>query len=420
MERKHERKEILEKLMWMARVRAIAGIVVLTLFGGMWVTGIMRFPFLLFSIAPFSIIFVNQPYPFIVRKVNDLTNLFFVSQIIDIVLITWGIYFLGGMNMITGILVYPLVFMFTGIVLGGKRTYLIANLSFLFYAAMVYLETQGIMPSMSTIDVKIAGEARFVLTLTICPFFNLIAFYAAYLSNMIVKKEKALREIQEKLKRSEKLSILGKSAGIIAHELRTPLGVMKNAIYYLRMKLKDIETEEKVKDILSVMDKEINASEKIIKDTLSFVKPMEVKKTKESINDIIKEAIEDIGFDQRIVIKLELDESLPATLVDKAQIRRAFNNILLNAGQAIKEEGKILIKSCFRSRYIEVSIFDTGIGILEENVKKVFEPLFSTKTVGTGFGLSVSQSIIKMHGGNMGVTSCFGKGATFTIKLPVV
>ena len=415
----YNRNEILEKLIWIAKVRSVAGIVVLILFGGMRLTGIMEFPFLMFSFAPVLVIFANQPYPFFVRKIKDLSNLFFISQVIDIFLITWGIYFLGGMSMFTGILIYPLVIIVTGIVLGGKRTYLMANISFLVYSLMVYFESQGIIPAISTIDVRVAKEARIALTVTICPFFNLIAFYAAYLSNMALKKEKQLREIQERLKRHEKLTVLGKFAGIVAHELRTPLGVMKNATYFLRMKLKDIETGEKINDILTKMDNEINVSEKIINDTLSFVKLKESEKSKENINDIIRYTIEKMEIDDHIDIKLDLEANIPEIFVDHSQIYRAFHNIILNAVQSIQEKGEIEITSFYKSGYIEITVTDNGIGISKENIKNVFEPLFSTKTIGTGFGLSVSQSIIKMHKGFIGVTSTEGKGSTFTIKIPV-
>ena len=203
-------QEIEEKFRWVVIVRFVAASSILSVFAIIRIKGWLEFPFLLFSIAPLFEMFVNQPYSWIVSRVRNYERVFIVNLILDIFMITWGVHFLGGMDVFVTLLVYPLVFIFAGIVLRPKITYLMANLSFIAYASMVYLEYHGIISRIPSVNLAMADNVRLLFTLLVLPLYNIIAFYVSFLTG-------SLRESKEELKRSsnEYLSIASLTGDII-------------------------------------------------------------------------------------------------------------------------------------------------------------------------------------------------------------
>lgn len=191
---------LLKRSAWFVRIRLVAGATVILVFGALKITGGLDFPFLLFALAPIVAMAINQPYPWLVKRVKNHELLFLIHQSLDILIITWGIHFAGGMNLFPTVLAYPLVFVFTGIVLGPRRTYLMANLSFAMYAAMIALESSGRIPVVSTVQVNLPGHDRLIITLLVLPFFNLIAFVSTYLSHAVRRSEASLSRSQQMLR----------------------------------------------------------------------------------------------------------------------------------------------------------------------------------------------------------------------------
>jgi len=231
--------------------------------------------------------------------------------------------------------------------------------------------------------------------------------------------EQMARETQERLMQSEKLAILGKLAGSVSHELRNPLGVIRNSVYFLKMKLGPALEDEKIKRHLDILEEEIGISDRIINDILTFARIKEVRLIETDINKIIEDLLKIIKTPEKIKKTLQLNSGLPLILADGLQLQQVFSNIVLNAVQAMPDGGELAIASRRNNEVIEVDIIDTGEGIPRENLDKVFSPLFSTKAQGTGLGLTVCQSILKIHGGSIEVESERGKGAKFIVKLPI-
>ncbi len=230
------------------------------------------------------------------------------------------------------------------------------------------------------------------------------------------KVEKAIREAENT--RSEKLTMLGQLAGGVGHELRNPLGAIKNASYFLNMVLKEPEPE--VKGTLEILDKEIKTSEMIINSLLGFARPKLPLLQRVDINNLIQEVVSGMSVPQNIEITKDLNKSLPIVLADPSQLTLVFRNIILNAIQAMIEGGKIRIKTSVPNPdVISITIQDTGIGISQENLRKLFEPLFTTKAKGIGFGLAISKLIVESHGGIIKALSEEGKSSTFTIEIPI-
>jgi len=230
-----------------------------------------------------------------------------------------------------------------------------------------------------------------------------------------------LGETQEQLIRSEKLAAIGKLAGGVGHELRNPLGAIKNAVYYIKGKVSKSELgqkEPRVIEFLDVMDDEINASNKIISDLLGFSRVQKPSVSPTRIGKVIEDAASHTPIPENIELIKKLDAGLPEVEIDPDQIHQVFVNMITNAVQAMPEGGKLTIDTRAKGGFLEVEVADTGGGIPEESVDKIFDPLFTTKAEGIGLGLAACKAIIDRHEGNIEVKSKVGKGTTFTVSLP--
>jgi len=231
-----------------------------------------------------------------------------------------------------------------------------------------------------------------------------------------------LKETQEKLVRSERLAAIGQLAGGVGHELRNPLGAIKNAVYYIRGKVVRSELAQKeprVIEFLEIMDDEIASSTKIISDLLSFSRVGKPAVSPARMDKVIDDALSHTPIPENIELTKKVMASLPEVEIDADQIRQVLVNMITNAVQAMPEGGELAIAASAKGSFMEVEIADTGCGIAEEVMDKLFEPLYTTKAKGIGLGLAVCKSIMDRHDGYIVVASSVGKGTTFTIKLPL-
>ena len=229
-----------------------------------------------------------------------------------------------------------------------------------------------------------------------------------------------LRETEEQLIRSERLAAIGQLAGGVGHELRNPLGAIKNAVYYIRGKVANSELaqqEPRVMEFLDIMDDEINSSNKIISDLLGFSRVGKPSVSPTKIERVIEDALARTPITENIEVIKKFDEDLPEVNIDASQIRQVLINIITNAVQAMPEGGKLTISAREKDKCLEVEIADTGCGIPQEVIGKIFDPLFTTKAKGIGLGLAVCKTIIESHEGSITVNSKEGEGTTFNIKL---
>jgi PAS domain S-box-containing protein len=229
--------------------------------------------------------------------------------------------------------------------------------------------------------------------------------------------EEELRKAQEELDRKERLAILGQLSGGVGHELRNPLGAIKNAAYFLNMAIE--EPEPDVKETLEILQKEVATSERIISSLLGFARPKPPTLRKVDINNLVRDMMPQLSVPENVEVETRL-ESLPAILADPNQIGQVLQNIIYNGIQSMPEGGRLVIKSAASEPgWASVSITDTGVGIPENIKSKVFEPLFTTKAKGIGLGLAVSKTLVEGNGGIIDVDSEIGKGSTFTLRLPI-
>jgi len=238
------------------------------------------------------------------------------------------------------------------------------------------------------------------------------------LESKIDERTLQLKEAQDRLIFSERLATIGKLAGIVGHELRNPLAIMKNSVYYLNM-LEIGKVSEDAKEQLDLIEKEIDASTQIISDILDFAREKEPNLTRANMHLVLKGILDKTNIPRDVTVKTDLRAEQADLMADPSLIGRVFQNMISNAVQAMTAGGVLTVSTVSTDHAFKVIFKDTGSGIAPENLSKIFEPLFSTKAKGTGLGLTVCKSIVERHGGRLSVESIVNMGTTFTIELPL-
>jgi two-component system sensor histidine kinase PilS (NtrC family) len=226
-----------------------------------------------------------------------------------------------------------------------------------------------------------------------------------------------LKAVESQMELRARLSSLGELSAGIAHELRNPMGVIAGYTKLLSKK-----GDKSSMTIVDAISKEISVMDRIISDFLSFAKPTELTISDIELKNIIENCIETVTGERKN-INLELDiDGLPVIKGDEIFLRQAFTNLIQNAVESMPQGGDLVIKSSVMKTpegdFLDISLSDTGHGIAENLIDKIFLPFFTTKERGTGLGLAIVHKIIISHGGSISVDSS-DKGTAFHIKLPL-
>jgi len=234
----------------------------------------------------------------------------------------------------------------------------------------------------------------------------------------------ALKKTKVRMQRADRLASLGTLTAGLAHEIRNPLVAVKTFLQLLPEKFDD---EEFRNYFLTVASGEVERISSLITELLDFSRPSEPQLREENINEILEKMITLITTETKkknLKITKQLAENLPFIQVDKDQIKQVFLNILLNAVQATPENGEIMVVSRSFTKspeetFLQVEIRDTGSGILPQELEYIFTPFYTTKSQGSGLGLSITHQIVEEHHGYIEVESQLGRGTAFTVNLPL-
>jgi len=246
-----------------------------------------------------------------------------------------------------------------------------------------------------------------------------------FMASSLKERDDKLREYtNQQIMKSERLATIGQLAAGVAHEINNPLGTIS---IYAQMVLDELgKDNNSCRESLAVVMKQTNRAGRIVKDLLEFARQSEPEMRMLNINDVIKKAISIISHPaelQNIRILADLCPELPDMQGDGDKLEQVFVNVMVNALQAMPDGGKLTVYSRMTedSRFVKIEISDTGCGIPQEHLSKLFDPFFSTKRTGegTGLGLSVTLGIVEKHNGTIDVKSKVGEGTTFVIRLPV-
>ncbi|EKD34230.1 MAG: Sensor protein [uncultured bacterium] len=225
--------------------------------------------------------------------------------------------------------------------------------------------------------------------------------------------------LEKELQRSERLAALGKMAAGVAHELRNPLSSIKGLAVLLKSHFTEPGREAETADVLV---KEVERLNRSIGELLDYAKPGQLNKESASIAGILKKTVSLIRIDAEaygIAIDLHLGGDLPEIKVDQDKLNQVFLNLLLNAIQAMPNGGRLGVHVERDDRNIIVRIRDTGVGILPENLQRVFDPYYTTKGDGTGLGLAMSAKIVEEHGGQIKIFSTPQEYTEVRVILPI-
>lgn len=233
---------------------------------------------------------------------------------------------------------------------------------------------------------------------------------------LLKQNENLISEVESKsseLVRSERLATIGTMASRIAHDLKNPLTILHTYAEILTPEILS-KLESKDKEKWFRMQNSIFDMSRIIEDVLDFARTSEIKKKSTSFQSILKLSMNHVKSSYGITINLtEKDFKINC---DARKIEGVLSNMVNNAVQAIDGQGEIDVETEFDSEFLTIKIKDSGPGISDENLDKIFEPMFTTKTTGTGLGLVICKSIVEQHGGSILVSN---KPTTFTLKLPM-
>jgi signal transduction histidine kinase len=217
--------------------------------------------------------------------------------------------------------------------------------------------------------------------------------------------------------KAERLAAIGELAGMVGHDLRNPLQGISNATFSLRNRqLSHLDLSGR--QSLETIEKCVERSNKIINDLLDYAREIHLDTNMTTPRALIETVVDQVKNPENITIN-NLAENIAYLEVDTAKIQRVFLNLILNAFDAMPNGGSITITSKIDGNNIVFSFADTGEGMSDDILLKIWTPLFTTKAKGMGFGLAICKRYIEAHGGQIDVFSQTGKGSVFNIVLPL-
>jgi signal transduction histidine kinase len=248
--------------------------------------------------------------------------------------------------------------------------------------------------------------------------------------NEMVEKLRQHRELEERLREAERLSAVGKLASGIAHEIRNPLNFISLSIDHIRSRLAASRPGDVVATagLIGNIKDEIHRLNTMVENFLTVGKPLALKKTEVDLAALIRDVValaQQKAAEQGIDVQVHAALEVPRLQLDPAQVKTCLLNVVQNAVQAMPTGGRLEIAVSHRlegpdtSASVEVCVSDTGSGIGEEELGKIFHPYFTTKKLGIGLGLAITKKVVEEHGGQITVTSRAHEGTTVVISFPL-
>lgn len=241
------------------------------------------------------------------------------------------------------------------------------------------------------------------------------------LEKLVEDRTRKLLETQEKLVASERLAVLGHFAGSLAHELRNPLGAISGFAYLLKAKTSGMD--EKISGYATKIENQIERSVGIIESVLNLTRMEPPRHSQIDISVWLRDECASVKTPENISFSFSIPGVPMLAVADAGQLSIVFRNLVRNAADAMPGGGKIIVTaeevSAGPARFAQITVADTGAGIPADNIEHIFKPLFTTKIKGIGFGLPIVKMIVDKHGGEITASSEEGKGARFTLRVPL-
>ncbi len=228
-----------------------------------------------------------------------------------------------------------------------------------------------------------------------------------------------VKKLEEKLYISQRLAAIGEMVSAVAHQLRNPMAIMKVSAEMLR---DNYRNDDQYAQLTTMLVSEIDSLNYVIANFLDFARPIHANPAECDIGEVIRDSLAMIPLSQfsPIGVRLEIDGGMRPVLLDKGLMEQVFCNLILNALEASRETkptGEVVVKAEMKGESLQVTVRDWGVGMDDDTLQRIFNPFYTTKTIGIGLGLSVVHRILAEHGGRVEVQSAPGEGSTFTVVL---
>jgi len=232
----------------------------------------------------------------------------------------------------------------------------------------------------------------------------------------IIKDLTEQNEMQERLRKVERMAVIGETAAMVGHDIRNPIQGISGAVYIL--KTQECKLSENGKEMLHVIEDAVERSDKIVNDLLDYSRELHLDMYPSNVKLLIDQSLAVMKIPKNINV-INLTKEQPTVEVDIDKMKRVCLNLMKNAVDAMPNGGTLTITNRESDGNLSVSFADTGEGIREEILAKIWSPLFTTKAKGMGYGLSIVKRFVEVHGGSVSVDTNPGEGSTFTISLPL-
>jgi len=343
---------------------------------------------------------------------------------IDTFIVTMIIYVTGCFASIFSFL-YLVVIVYSSMLLFRKGSMIMASLCCIQYGIMVDLEYYGIILSPVVTEGAFAADYDWSIVLYRMAMIIFACFAVAFLSSLLAEQAESTRKelaaMKDRVKRAERLAVVGEMAAGLTHEIKNPLASLAGAIQLLK---DEISYNYDYDKLMRIVLRETDRLSTLASDFLLFAKPPTGKVEKIKLDEALREIVELFEKDSVCSGKILINNDLHPDIwieMDSAHLRQVFWNLLLNAAEAIEDSGMIEIKTYpLNNKHACVKIADNGCGMSAETTGSIFDPFFTTKHSGTGLGLSIVHSILESYGIWINVESEIDQGTTFTLNMKMI
>lgn len=245
--------------------------------------------------------------------------------------------------------------------------------------------------------------------------------FTKFLEKRVEARTRELKAAQDELIKKERLAAIGQMASVVGHEIRNPLAVINNSIYYVKTKLGTVgELDPKIAKHVAIIESEIQQANGIINEILGFARTRDLKPEVMALNGFLEELLQVYPLPSHVRVLKEFAAENPLVFIDMDEMRQAIRNLVGNGVEVMPQGGVLKVATeLVHDDWVRLSITDAGPGIPRDVLDKIFTPFFTTKARGTGLGLAVVRKVVDRHKGKVDVATELGKGTTFRIFLPL-
>jgi PAS domain S-box-containing protein len=300
-------------------------------------------------------------------------------------------------------------------------------------AVKTYLEVMRTRRAQTFTDKLCRGDQNITFEMRVYPTGNGISVFARdvterkrlqeALEQYTAHLETLVKIRTERLRGVERLATIGETAGMIGHDIRNPLQSIIGEVYLAKEELNDLQecpVKQSLTESVHCIEEQVTYINKIVTDLQDYAKPLTPTFQEVQLEDAIKDVLENLDSPSNIKVSYTVEKPFPSLIADASFIKRILTNLALNGIQAMQESGGELTINAFpRSKTAIIAVSDTGVGIPEEVVSKIFKPLFTTKSKGQGFGLAVVKKLVEALNGDVSFETKTGKGTTFILEIPL-